>query len=426
MIEQPASLTRRNDCRGCGSRRLRKVFALRPSPIGDEFILPGEASCPQPCHPIDLHRCLDCGLHQLIDIVPADRLYPDYIYRTASSLGLREHFARYAQQVAAGLGIANGDLVVDVGSNDGILLDAFRSLGARPVGIEPAAAIARAASDRGIETVNAYFSPDVAATLRRTHGPAKLVTANNVFANVDDLDSWMQSLDALLAADGCFVFESYYLADLLRNTVFDFIYHEHLTAFSVRPILSLCARHGFELFAAERVPTKGGSLRCFVRRASGKAPAASVAALLAEEEALGLYGDEIFRSFREKVDRLAAETCRHVHATRASGGTVAAFGACITGTTLLYDFGLQDCIDFIADDNPDKHGRLSPGAHIPVLPGPSLLARKPDLTIVLAWRYADDIMRRYAGYVEDGGRFLVPAPTVRVIEAAARPAGGRQ
>lgn len=420
MNAAPLALKRRATCRACGSRRLFKVFDLRPSPIGDEFVLPSQAAREQPCYPIDLHQCRDCGLNQLLDVVPPEILYPDYIYRTASSLGLREHFADYARDVAQKLGIAKGDLVIDIGSNDGTLLAAFGKRGARILGIEPAAEIARRASEAEIETVNAYFSPEIAGALRDSHGPARLITANNVFANVDDLDGWMRGVAALLATDGCFVFETFYLADLLANMVFDFIYHEHLTAFSVRPVAALCARHGLELFAVERVATKGGSIRCFVRRASGAPPPASVAALLAEEEASGLYREESFRGFRQRVDALADETRRHVDRVIARGGSVAAFGACITGTTLLYHFGLQDRIDFIADDNPDKQGRLSPGAHIPVLPGRSLLERKPDLTLVLAWRYADTIIGKYAAYLDQGGCFLIPAPTVRVLGAGER------
>ena len=338
------------------------------------------------------------------------------MYVTGSSLGLDEHFRDYARTVWHRCALAPALFVMDIGSNDGTLLRQFQAMGARVLGIEPAEHAAAAANAAGIPTVQGFFGPALAGRVAGEHGRAALVTANNVFANIDDLASWITGIDSILAPDGVFVFESYYLADLIRNMVFDFLYHEHLSAFSVRPVKALFERAGFELAAVQRVPTKGGSLRYFVQRPGGPIhDDGSVAALLAEESEAGLYQPATFDAFAGRIDALKQATRTFLVERLREGKSIAGFGASITGTTLIQHFEIGDLLDYLVDDNPAKQGRYSPGLHLPVLPSAALYERKPDYCVALAWRYAEPFIAKHRSYLEQGGAFVVPVPEFRVV-----------
>ena len=407
---------RRNDCRGCASRDLDLIFALKPTPIGDAYVTKEKVGVEQPLYPIDVYMCNQCGLAQLLDVIYPDVLYGDYLYVTGSSFGLAEHFAAYARQVVDRCHLVKGSLVVDLGSNDGTLLRPYKALGMDVAGVEPASHIAAEATRSGIPTYGEYFTPDLVKRLVAEKGNPKIVTANNVFANIDELNAWVEGINELLASDGVFIFESFYLADLVKNMVFDFIYHEHLTAFSVKPVRKLFEAVGLTLVAVERVPTKGGSLRYFIQRSGGPLKDdGSVAELLAIEEKVKLYDKQTYLDFSAKIEGLKQQTHNHLSAAKAKGRTIAGFGASITGTTLIYHFELGGLIDYLVDDNPAKVGRFSPGLHIPVLPSSALEEKEPELTVALAWRYADLFIGQHPRYLADGGEFVVPLPEFRVV-----------
>lgn len=407
---------RRSDCRGCRSRDLELVFSLKPSPIGDAYVTPDRLNVPQPSYPIDLHMCKQCGLAQILDVINPEILYGEYIYVTASSMGLAEHFRSYADSVTNRCRLSPGSLVVDIGSNDGTLLRCFKDRGMNVLGIEPATHIAAQATASGIKTIDGFFAPDLARQVVFEHGHARLVTANNVFANIDDLRSWVDAINELLASDGVFVFESYYLADLVQNMVFDFIYHEHLSAFSVKPIQALFEGIGLELAAVQRVPTKGGSLRYFVQRPGGPlANDSSVEEMRALEDSMGLYRKETYLAFADKINDLKEKTRKFLAQTKSEGKRIAGFGASITGTTLIHHFEIGEYIDYLVDDNPAKQGRFSPGLHLPVFPATELITRMPEYTIVLAWRFAETIRSKSHAYLEGGGSLIIPVPEFSVV-----------
>lgn len=407
---------RRSDCRGCGSLDLELVFSLKPSPIGDAYVTAERVNTPQPSYPIDLYMCRHCGFAQILDVVDPEILYGDYIYVTASSLGLPEHFIAYADSVVSRCQLKPGSLVVDIGSNDGTLLRCFQKQGMSVVGVEPASHIAVQATTAGISTIGKFFSPALAKEIVAEYGNAQVITSNNVFANINDLASWVNAVDELLASDGVYVFESFYLADVVRNMVFDFIYHEHLSAFSVKPIKMLFESAGLELVVVQHVSTKGGSLRYFVQRQGGAlVNDGSVAEFLASEENMGLYKKETYVAFAEKINILKDKTRDFLIQAKKAGKSIAGFGASITGTTLIYHFEIGDYLDFLVDDNPAKQGRYSPGLHLPVLPSSALYERKPDCVVVLAWRFAEPFMKKHKAYLDNGGSFVIPVPEFRVI-----------
>ena len=392
------------------------VLPLGPTPLADAYVAKEHLSIPQHSYPLDLYLCKDCGFSQLLDVVHGESVYLDYIYETTSSLGLVEHFDKYAEEVSSRLGLSTGDFICDIGSNDGTLLRSFKKRGLKVMGVDPARAIAKAATESGIPTKADFFTLKVAQEIKSEVQGASLITANNIFANVDDLASMVTGIKELLAPAGVFVFESFYLGDLVKNMVFDFIYHEHLSAFSVKPVQQFFKRFGMELFDVQRIPTKGGSLRFYIQNSGGTRPVTNaVHDLIALEKKEGIQDSETFTAFRKKIGAAKAETVSLLKGIIAKGQTVAGYGASATTTTLLYHFGITEMISFIADDYPVKHNLFSPKAHIPVLPSSALYEKKPDYVFIIAWRYFEPIINKHREYQKSGGKFIVPLPTLKVL-----------
>ncbi len=410
-------VTRKSACRLCGSRALELVLPIRPSPIGDAFVTADRLGETQELYPLDCYLCADCGHLQNLDVVDPDILFRDYTYRTSVSLGLVQHFANYARSVVSDLAIPRDSLVVEMGSNDGSLLKAFQAEGMRVQGIDPARDIARAATDQGVPTLPDFFISGVAAKIIARRGPATLFCANNVFAHVDNLADVADGIRCLLADDGVFVFEVSYIVDMIDNMVFDTIYHEHVSHHALLPMEAFLQRHGLTLFDVMRMGTKGGSIRAFAQLVStGKrAKSSRLAALMAEEARRGITRPQAYRDWFAAIEQRKQAVLAFLDEALRAGKTVAGYGASTTTTTLLYHFELESRLAFIADDNPFKQGRFSPGAHIPVLPSSELARRRPDIVVILAWIYAEPIIARNAAFLDAGGTFLVPLPVPNTV-----------
>jgi SAM-dependent methyltransferase len=400
----------------CGTGRLQLALPLEHTPLGDHFVGAERLDQVQEAYPLDLMLCEDCGNVQLQHVVNPEIIYRDYTYTSSVSLGLVEHFQRYADAVLQRVDPRPNVLVVEIGSNEGAMLRAFQKRGLTTLGVDPAREIARCATAAGIETLPCYFTAEVAQTIRDQRGPAAIVIANNVIANIDDLSEVMRGLETLLAPQGVFVFETSYCLDVVQDALLDTIFHEHLTYFSVRPLVPFFRRHGMELIDAQRVATKGGSLRVTAQRAGGSRPVASSVAELQELEAsAGLNRLETYRTLAARLDHRKRELHDVLGSWKAQGKTIAAYGAAVGLTTMIYQFGLGKFLSFIVDDNPGKHNLYSPGLHLPTLPSEALYQRKPDYVVVLAWRYVDSILQQHQAFLAQGGQFVTPLPEIRVI-----------
>ncbi len=415
---------RRADCRLCGSTDLGLVLSLTPTPPANAFVAADRSGHAQAAFPLDVFFCRGCGHVQLRDVVDPDELFRDYVYVSGTSPVFVEHFGRFAADCIARIGIGFGDKVVEIGSNDGTLLRFFQEAGAEVLGIDPAREIANAASAAGIETLNEFFSPELAARIRDSRGRAKLIAANNVLAHIDDLAAVIDGVAMLLDDDGALVFEVSYLLDVFEDTLFDTIYHEHLDYHAVEPLAGFMAQHGMRLFRAERVDTHGGSIRCFAGLSDGPhSDDGTVAALIAAEHAAGLHQETALLGFAAQVDAARAALANHLRERKEAGATIAGYGAPAKATTLMHHFGLgSEVIDFIIDDNPLKQGLLSPGLHIPVVASDALYDRRPDDVVVLAWNFAGPIMRNHRAFAEQGGRFIVPLPELGLYDKDTLPA----
>jgi len=410
----------RTRCRACDGPALDRVLELGPTPLANAFLTTPEAFATERVFPLDLYLCRDCGLVQLCDVIDPEILFREYLYVSGTSRTMAEHFEAYAGEVSDLLDLGPDSLVVELASNDGTLLQHFQRRGARVLGVEPARNIAAQARQAGIETLEVFFGRETAPAIRREHGPARAVLANNVLAHVDDTAGFLAGAAALLAPDGLVVFEVPYVREFLERLEYDTVYHEHLCYFAVRPLLRLCEAVGLSVVKAKRVPVHGGSIRLYAGLRQRYPEHGSDALELAAAET----ADDLFS--RERWSRFAAE----VRATReslrtmlfelqATGRRVAGYGAPAKGNTLLNYCRIgPELVPYTIDRNPLKVGRYTPGTHLPVREYDGALQRdRPDVVLILAWNFADEIMAQpqERRFHEAGGRFLLPLPTPRMV-----------
>lgn len=409
----------REDCRLCSSKDLKEVLRLTPTPPANEFVDKAALTGVQEEFPLYLAACVQCGHVQLPVVVDPERLFRNYVYVSGTSPVFVDHFRRFADDMVSQLGLAPGDLVVEIGSNDGTLLKFFRDAGMRVLGVDPAKAIARAATADGVETWCEFFTEDLAHRIVAERGHAMLVVANNVFAHADDLRGIALGVKHLLNGRGVFTFEVSYLPDVIEKTLFDTVYHEHLSYHSVGPLARFLSSVGMPLRDAQRIGTHGGSLRgTAAGTASARPVTRGVTDLVAYEAAMGLAEDPArpMRLLEQQISALRVQLHDFLAQAKADGKRVAGFGAPAKATTLMYHFGLgpQD-LEFIVDDSPLKQGLFTPGKHVPVVPSSAVRELKPDYLVVLAWNFADSIIANNQAFRDAGGKFVVPIPEFRVV-----------
>lgn len=409
----------RADCRLCGSTRNAPVLSLGNSPLANEFVPESRRGIPQERFPLDIHLCQDCGHLQLLAVVDPDVLFRNYIYVSSTSPAFVDHFRRYAQELLTLTRMPRASQVVEIGSNDGVLLRFFQEAGMQVLGIDPARNIAQEATRRGIPTLPEFFTPDLAQDLRQQGWSASLVVANNVLAHADDLSSIVEGVRALLKPEGLFVFEVSYLADVVEKILFDTIYHEHLSYHSVKPLDLFFRRHEMEMVDALRVDSHGGSLRGFAQLKGGpftRQP--RLEALIQMEERLGLYQASTYQGMFQNIQKRKGELKGLLSSFKREGKKVVGYGAPAKATTLLFHFGIgPEEIEVILDDSPLKQGLFSPGHHIRVVSSSFLYEAQPppDYALILAWNFAGPIIQKHQTFLDRGGHFIVPLPTLKVV-----------
>ncbi len=406
----PASLR----CRICGGADFHPILSLGHTPLANALLSEGDLTLDEPAFPLDLVVCRTCTLVQITLSVPPERLFSHYVYFSSFSDAWVAHAKRIADHLVATRGLTAQSLVVEVASNDGYLLQHYQAAGVPVLGIEPAQNIAAVAEQRGIPSIVRFFGRELASELRGQGRTADVIHANNVLAHVPDLTGVVAGFATLLAPRGVVVVEAPYVRDMIDHGEFDTIYHEHLCYFSLTALVRLCADQGLTIVDVERLPTHGGSLRVCAEHA-GATVSPTVGALLHEEREWGVDRPSRYDQFAADAARIREDLVRTVRDLRATGARVAAYGAAAKGNTLLNFCGLTaDDLEFVADRSTHKHGKYTPGAHLPILPAEALVDRQPDATLLLAWNFADEILAQQAAYRQRGGRFIVPVPRVEI------------
>jgi SAM-dependent methyltransferase len=401
-------------CRACASSDGELVLDLGLQPLANNLLRAEDLGKPEPRFPLRLAVCHRCWLLQIVDLVPPVALFSEYLYFSSFSDAMLRHAKAATERYVAEFGLGADSFVVEVASNDGYLLQNFVARGVPCLGIEPAANIAAVARAKGVDTRAEFFGLKLAETLAAEGKQADLILGNNVFAHVPETNDFVAGLEALLRPGGQAVLEFPYGGDFIEHCEFDTIYHEHFFYFFLVPLLELFSKHKLEIFHVERLPIHGGSLRLFAGHPGSHPVRPTVAALLEEEERHGVRAPAFYRDFSARADGIR----RDLLALLAGLGNerVAAYGASAKGSTLLNFVNPDPAIfEFMADRSTYKHGRFSPGLHVPIVPAEELLARQPDYTLLLTWNFADEILDQQAEYRARGGKFIVPIPALKVL-----------
>jgi hypothetical protein len=370
----------------------------------------------QPAYPLEMLRCEACGLSQIGCDVDQTVLFPySYPYLSGTTRILRENFADLYRQVVQHYGLGADDLVVDIGSNDGSLLINFKEGGHRVLGVEPSKA-GVVANERGVETITAYFNLETAKKVREERGPAKVITAANVFAHITDVHRIVEAIKTLLADGGIFISENHYLFDLLKTVQYDTIYHEHLRYYDLGSLNALFDRHGMEIIRTQRIPTHGGSIRVYSALKGTHPVDASVAEQVREEEEFGLHDGRAFADFRRNVVNSKLGLHALLNDIVGKGGRVYGIGAPSRASTLINYVGLDDGIMGAVMETSSSHkiGKYIPGTIIPVLDEAKLIEDQPEYALLLSWHIADELIGilQRKGFK---GRFIVPLPTPHLV-----------
>ena len=403
-------------CIVCDASEVEPFLDLGETALANKFLAEAELDRPEPRFPLVVGFCGGCGHVQLTEHVPPSAMFEDYLYVSSASETLKRHLYELSDVVVARHAVGPEDLVIDVGCNDGTLLQGFRRHGVRALGVDPAKNLAELYDRPDIDRYTGFFDSRSARELRRRFGPAAVVTATNTFPHIPALADFVEGLQTVLAPGGVFVIEAHYLVDLLEQGAFDTIYHEHVSYWALGPMTRLFEQHGMQVVHAERLPVHHGQLRVFVQRAGEGEVRPSVTDVLAAESELAVDRIETYRRFAAQAQRTKEDLGRVVAELRAAGSRIAGYGAPAKGNTLLgfLELGPRE-LDYIADRSPLKQGLFTPGAHIPVVAPDRLLVDQPEYLLLLAWNFADEVMEQQAEYRARGGRFIVPVPDVRVI-----------
>jgi len=414
-------------CRFCGGQLDLSVVDLGLSPLCETLVRPDQLEEGEAFYPLHVRACRRCWLVQIPEFVAPRDIFTEYAYFSSFSSSWLGHAQAYVDMIAERCSLGDSSFVVELGSNDGYLLQAFLPKRVPVLGVEPAANVAEAAVARGIPTLVAFFGGEVAAQIASEHRRADLIVGNNVLAQVPDLNDFVAGVETLLAPGGTATFEVPHVATLLESVEYDTIYHEHFSYFSLYTLGRVFSAHGLQLVDVEELPTHGGSLRVFAAHTDDDvAVSPAVTALLAREESLGLRTPEPYARFGEDVRESKRALLELLIGFGRDGKQVAGYGAPGKGNTLLNYCGIRtDLLEYTVDRNPYKHGLFTPGTRIPIHPPERIDETKPDVIVILPWNLVGEITRQLSHTADWGAQLVVPVPMPTVFAPGELPSEAR-
>ncbi len=402
-------------CRICKNTNLFNFLQLGPTPIPNGFLDSRQIHEAEKFYRLDVLFCNKCSLVQLSQIIPPKIMFQNYAYIPSTSKTMQSHFFTLAKKLVEKANLKKGNLVIDIGSNDGTLLKYFKKFGMEVLGIDPSENLAKAANHEGINTEIAMFTKKLAQRIKTERRQVKLITATNVLAHINDLDDFFEGIEILLSREGIFVGEFPYLPDLIEKTEFDTIYHEHLSYFSATAINYLLRLKRLFFREVERLPIHGGSLRVTFCKTNGKQDP-GIAKLINFESIKGIKSPETYIAFSKKVSGLRYQLTKFLRDTRIKGSRIVGYGASAKGNIMLNYCRIgTDVLDYIADSIPFKHYKFTPGMHIPIFPEKTLYQDKPDYILLLAWNFADEIMEKLKGNFKHNYKIILTSPSFKII-----------
>ena len=403
-------------CFSCKHSELRSIIDFGRTPLADALLREDQLDKPEIFAPLELVFCPNCSLVQITESVPPEILFcRDYPYYSSVSPTLMKHFRNSAEEIITSRGLGSTHLVIEAASNDGYMLETFAARNIQVLGIDPADGPAKIAVEKGIPTLNTFFTEELARRLVSESRRADVFLANNVLAHVPDLNGFVAGMQLVLKDDGVAVIEVPYVVDLVDHVEFDTIYHQHLCYFSITSLHTLFRRHHLHLNNVQRVNIHGGSLRLFAGKR--EEPSSYLKELLLEEKCRKVDSVEFYLAFAEKVRDNKERLLEMLNSLKQSDKRIAAYGAAAKAATLLSFVGIDKRhIDFVADLNKFKHGRFMGGNHLPVVSPSAILEERPEYVLILAWNFANEIIRQLSEYRNAGGKFIVPLPEPGIVE----------
>lgn len=406
------------ECRICKTKLRRQILDLGVSPPANAFITREDLNKPEVWYPLRLLVCDKCFLVQTEDFVGRENLFtPDYAYFSSYSDTWLMHAKKYVEMVIRQFNLSKGSLVVEIGSNDGYLLQYFKECGIPCYGVEPTHLVAETARSKGIDTVEEFFGLELAKRLVRKKGQADLIVANNVLAHVPDLRDFVSGVKVLLKSQGVATFEFQYVVPLVKDGLFDTIYHEHFSYFSFSSVKYLFEEVGLSCFDVEFLSTHGGSLRVYVKHnENGELEVSErVNQLLEREREEGVLSLDFYEGLQSKVERIKLDFLDFLIECKRQGKRVAGYGAAAKGNTLFNYCGIKrDFIEFVVDRNPFKQGKFLPGSRIPILPPEFLKTELPDYVLIIPWNIAEEIVTQLNDLRNCGVKFFKAIPGISI------------
>jgi hypothetical protein len=394
----------KNECRCCGNIILKTVVSLGNSPLANNLLDNMDAK--DELYPLDVMYCQHCHNCQLSYVIPPEKLFDTYLYVSSTTKTFRDHFKAAAELYIKEFNMNSNSVVVDIGSNDGVGLKPFKEAGIKIVGVDPAVNVAKLANENGIETINAYFNSKVADQIIEQYGKVDLVTASNVFAHSDVVKDIAVNVFKMLKDDGCFIIEVQYLLDTIKDMTFDNIYHEHVSYWSVTSISNFFKQLGLHVVKVQHVDTHGGSIRVYVKRTNVMVDP-TVQQFLDNEKEFGLLDIKTYDEFFNKIKTVKENINNNLKKLKEKGYRIAGYGSPAKATTSLNYYGVgTNYIDYIVEDNKLKHNKILPGVKIPIYSKDHLKENKPDIIVIMAWNFAQEIKKNNQDLIDSGIRFI--------------------
>lgn len=405
-----------SQCRICGSEKLSIYLDLGRTPLANSYLKEEELLQPEFKEELAIQLCTECGLSQLTRVVNPDMMFKNYLYVSSTTQTFRDHCSEMAKTTIETTSAHPHDLVLDIASNDGCLLSKFRDVGMNVLGVDPAENLAVEANTKGIRTICAYWSKDLAKDIVSRFGMPKIITATNVFAHVDDLHEFVEAVKICLAPRGIFVIEFPYLMDFIKKNEFDTTYHEHLSYIGILPVSTLMNRHELQVFNVQYFEDlHGGTVRVFVSRIGDYAINQSVMQYIQKEQIFDLKSTVPYHLFAKRIMQNKIALRNMICDLLARGKTIWAYGASAKGNTLMNFFELtSEDIPVVIDDNPKKLGYYTPGSRMKIVGIDELGKLKVDYLLLLAWNFQREIVKRCLEK-EYKGDFILPVPEATII-----------
>lgn len=411
-------VTKVKHCRICKSAKIKTFLDLGPLPLPNGFLTSNQLNTKEQLYPLTVGVCTNCWLMQLTDVIDPELMFRNYVYIPSATKTRLTNFSEIVSEMTTLLPASDGLLAIDIGSNDGSLLLEFKKRNVRTLGIDLAENLARIAELKGIKTLNQSFDTKTATNIHKRYGSAHYITATNVVAHIHNLHDFFDAVSLLLDSTGIFCCEFPYALDLLNKYLFDTIYQEHLSYFTVTPLYKIIREHKLKVIEIKKTPIDGGALRIFLTKENTPylEDKKGLQELLDLEKTEKLNSFTTYKNFAKHIGKLRMEIRKTLKKLKSKHKTIAGYAAAARGNILMSYCGIgKREIDFVVDSTPYKQGLYTPGHQLPIFPEEEILKKKPNYVFILAWNFAEEIIEKQQEYRKKGGRFIIPVPYVKFI-----------